>query len=377
MSRSVLLFTSHASNPVTIMTGIGRYVEELTLGLAGLGTDGWSYDLGGPREAHRPTWLPGGVRYRGVPLPRQALRMLWATSPVPRLEHFVGPFDIVHSLHASSPIPTRHRSVVTVHDLMPLLHPEWHTRAVCWAARKALDAMRDRNVSVITVSAYIADQVREVGGVDPGRITVVHHGVDDRFRVPAPAPVKSELCRRLGLDEGRFLLAVGRIGTRKNLVTAIRAMAEAEAGGLPLVLAGKPDDGSLHVQAEIEALDLEGTIRLIGFVPDRDLPVLLQSARALLHPAVDEGFGLPPAEAMAAGTPVVAADAGSLPEVVGGAGLLVAPTDVSEWAEAISRLATDDDLHARLSEAGRARAESFTWEQAVRKTQDVYESAAP
>jgi glycosyltransferase involved in cell wall biosynthesis len=362
---------------VAIMTGIGRYVEELTLGLAALQAEGWSYDLSSPREARRPSWLPAGVHYRGVPLPRQVLRVLWATSPLPRVERFVGPFDIVHSLHASSPIPTRHRSVVTVHDLMPLVHPEWHTRAVSWSAGKALSAMRDEDVSVITVSGYVADQVREIGGIDPERITVIHHGVDDRFRVPAPPPVRSELCQRLGLDVGGFLLAVGRIGTRKNLVTAIRAMAESDAGGLPLVLAGKSDDGSPQVQSEIERLKLGERIRLIGFVPDDDLPVLVQSARALLHPAVDEGFGLPPAEAMAAGTPVVAARAGSLPEVVGDAGILVAPTDASEWAGAISRLTGDDDLHATLSESGRARAQKFTWERAVRRTQDVYESAAP
>jgi glycosyltransferase involved in cell wall biosynthesis len=318
------------------------------------------------------------VGWRPSALPRPALRAAWAGLGRPRLEEMIGPFDLAHALHYSSPLPSHRPVVATVHDLMPVLNPEWHNRAVTWSARRALEVLAGRSEPVIAVSAYVADQLARTGGVDRARIAVVHHGVDERFARPAGPEEQRRLGRRLeglGVESGRFVLAVGRIGTRKNLVTAVRAMAGTGAAGMPLVLAGREDSGSAAVRAELDRLGLGRRIRLAGFVPDDDLPALVRSARVLVHPAVDEGFGLPPLEAMAAGVPVVAAAAGSLPEVVGDAGLLVEPTDAGAWAEAIEAVTGDDGLAARLADAGRARAAGFTWAQAVRRTREVHFSA--
>jgi alpha-1,3-rhamnosyl/mannosyltransferase len=176
------------------------------------------------------------------------------------------------------------------------------------------------------------------------------------------------------LVRGGFVVAVGNVSTRKNLVTVVRAVAAADPG-LVLVLAGRPHSGSAVVEAEIERLGLGDRVRRLGFVADDELPVLLQAARGLVHPSVDEGFGFPPLEAMAAGVPVVASGAGSIPEIVGEAGVLLDPADVDGWAGALARLVVDDDWRAELVERGRRRAEGFTWSRTATETLAVYERA--
>ncbi|HWG73072.1 MAG TPA: glycosyltransferase family 1 protein [Acidimicrobiales bacterium] len=145
-------------------------------------------------------------------------------------------------------------------------------------------------------------------------------------------------------------------------------MASVEPVDVPLVLAGRADTGAGQVRSEIERLGLEKRVRLAGFVTDDTLPALLQGATALLHPSADEGFGIPPLEAMAAGTPVVAARAGALPEIVANAGLLVDAHDAVGWASAISDVASNLELRLRLRATGRARAAGFTWDKVARET---------
>jgi len=131
-------------------------------------------------------------------------------------------------------------------------------------------------------------------------------------------------------------------------------------------------DSGAPVLAEIERLRLRERIRVTGFIPDADLHALLSGALALAHPSMDEGFGLPPLEAMAAGVPVAAARAGSIPEIVGDAAVLLDPSDEAAWTAALSDLAGDADLRARLRAAGRVRAADFTWERAAEATLAVY-----
>jgi glycosyltransferase involved in cell wall biosynthesis len=173
------------------------------------------------------------------------------------------------------------------------------------------------------------------------------------------------------------LVAIGNISTRKNLVTLVQGLARTDPNGPPLVLAGKPHSSFAALQEEIERRRLDKRIIQIGFAPDEDLPALIQGARALVHPSIDEGFGFPPLEAMASGTPVIAAHAGSLPEIVGDAGLLLPAHDPDAWAHAIDRITIDDDLHHQLSTAGPTQAQPFTWERTAQKTLDVYHQTLP
>jgi len=361
-------------DPVRSMTGIGRYVERLTSALAATAEPGWHYDVSAPRERGRPGWLPPGVGYRPVPGPRKGLHVAWTTIGHPRLERLVAPFDLVHVLHPSFPLPTRRPSVVSIHDLMLLEHPEWYQRDELWGFEHCMDRLAGGDGPVIAVSADVAERLVRLVGVARERITVVHLGVGDEFRRPAPAADIERVCEALGVRPGAYLLAVGNLSTRKNLVTLVRALAKVEAG-LPLVLAGRPGIGSEEVHDEVRRHSVSNRVRFAGFLPDGDLPALVQSAAALVHPAVDEGFGLPPLEAMAAGTPVIASLAGSIPEVVGEAALLVDPLDAGAWTEAINLVVADPERQAAMATAGRERAATFTWERAAAQTRAVHRAA--
>jgi glycosyltransferase involved in cell wall biosynthesis len=199
--------------------------------------------------------------------------------------------------------------------------------------------------------------------------------VGDEFRRPARASEIEQACVALDVRPGGYLLAVGNISTRKNLITLVRALAEVEARDIPLVLAGRPGIGAAEVDEEIRRHRVADRIRFTGFVPDAELPALVQGALALVHAAVDEGFGLPPLEAMAAGTPVIAARAGSIPEVLGDAALLVDPLDAKAWTEAIDLVAADAACRVQMAAAGRSRASDFTWQRVAEQTVAVHRSA--
>lgn len=367
-----VLFANRLVDPVGSMTGIGRYVVGVTRALAARAEPGWRYDVSGPSERSRPEWLPPGVGHRPVPGPRRGLHLAWTAIGQPRLERVVGPFDLVHVLHPSFPLPTGRPKVVSIHDVMLLEHPEWYQRGERWGFRRCMDQLAAGDGPVISVSGDVAERLVRQVGVARNRITVVHLAVGEEFRAPVPPDQVEQVCGALDVRPGAFLLAVGNLSTRKNLGTLVRALGKTQDRRLPLVLAGRPGTGAEALDAEIRRGGLSERVRLADFVADADLPALLQSALALVHPAVDEGFGLPPLEAMAAGTPVVAARAGSIPEVVGRAAQLVDPLDPEAWAEAIDLVTADSDLRAVMAAAGRSRAATFTWERVAAQTAAVH-----
>lgn len=370
-----VLFANRMVDPVRSMTGIGRYVERLTRALAERAEPGWHYDVSAPGERGVPRWLPPGVGYRPVPGPRRVLHLAWTVTGHPRMERIVNDVDLVHVLHPSFPLPTRRPSVVTVHDLMIMDHPDWYERGEGWGFRHCMEQLATGAARVITDSEDVAGQLVRRVGLARERITVVSLAVGDEFRHQAPAADIERVCADLGVRPGSFLLAVGNLSTRKNLGTLVRALGQVEAASLPLVLAGRPGIGADEVHDEIRRQKVTDRLRFAGYVPDADLPALVQGALALVHPAVDEGFGLPPLEAMAAGTPVIAARAGSIPEVVGDAAELVDPLDDRAWAEAIDLIASDGELRAAMAASGRFRAAAFTWDRVAEQTVAVHRSA--
>ena len=370
-----VLFANRVVDPVRSTTGIGRYVERLAAALAARAEPGWRYDVSGPSERGRPRWLPPGVGYCPVPGPRKGLHLAWTAIGHPRLERVVGPLDLIHVLHPSFPLPTRAPSVVSIMDLMLLEHPEWYERGELLGFRRCMAQVAAGSGPVIAISADVADRLARLVGVARERIHVVHLAAGDEFRRPAPRDDVERVCAGLDVRPGTFLVAVGNLSTRKNLGTLVRALSQAKAASLPLVLAGRPGTSSGELSNEIRRHGVAERVRLAGFVTDHDLPALVQGATALVHPAVDEGFGLPPLEAMAAGTPVIAADAGSIPEVVGDAAVLVEPLDAGAWAEAIDLISTDGERRAALAAAGRRRAATFTWERVAEETAAVHRAA--
>jgi glycosyltransferase involved in cell wall biosynthesis len=164
------------------------------------------------------------------------------------------------------------------------------------------------------------------------------------------------------------------VSLRKNLTTVLRALAEAgDHLRLPILLAGPAGRGAGAVQAEVQRLGLADRVIVSGWLEERELAALVASATALLHPATHEGFGLPPLEAMAAGTPVVAASGGAVPEVVGDAAILLDPDDTELWADAMIRLSGDVDLATTLCTKGLVRSAKYTWERTAAETLSVHQ----
>jgi glycosyltransferase involved in cell wall biosynthesis len=246
-----------------------------------------------------------------------------------------------------APVASR-RTVVVVHDAAALRYPEAYSSVYVAYQRVMLPLIARRARRVITVSEFSKGELVELLGVRPERVTVIPEGVEERFR---PGVDTAAARARYGLARP-YVLVVGTISERKNLAAlelATRALAER---GVEIVVAGS-DRPYLHASSV--------GLRRLGYVADPDLPALYVGARALAMPSQYEGFGLPCLEAMACGTPVVAAAAGGLPETVGDAGLLVDPRDGGSFADALLAAACDEEERERLADAGRRRASAYSW----------------
>jgi glycosyltransferase involved in cell wall biosynthesis len=253
---------------------------------------------------------------------------------------------------------------------MALQFPEWFPRHERAAYRRAYRDVAERAVRIVAVSQRVADDLVEVLGVARERIAVIHEAAGAEFLASQPQDEVAAVCRGYDLTPGRYLIAVGAVSERKNMGPVLRAVAARP--GVTLALAGPEGHGADVVAAEVARLDIGARVHRLGYVAAAHLPPLVAGARALVHPATYEGFGLPPLEAMAVGTPVIASAAGSLPEVVGEAGVLVAPDDDDAWRAAVERMYDDDALCASLADAGRARAMSFSWQRAAAETAAVH-----
>jgi glycosyltransferase involved in cell wall biosynthesis len=250
-------------------------------------------------------------------------------------------------------------SVITIHDLAIYRNRRWFPGGQSLSTRFVVPRSVLRADIVVAVSEYTARDIVEVFGIDRGRIQVVPHGVSARFR-PMSAEERADARARLKLPD-RFILFVGTVEPRKNLDTLLDAW---------VLMRDRPDlvivgswgwryepirDKMARLGPRLHHLD--------GVDPD-ELPAIYNLARALAHPAWYEGFGLPPLEAMACGTPVVVSDRSSLPEVVADAGVVVPPDDPEAWRKALEQVVGDTDLAAGLRHRGILRAAQFSWERA-------------
>lgn len=242
------------------------------------------------------------------------------------------------------------RCVVVIHDLAALRVPEAYSRAYVTYQRLILPVLARRARLLITVSEFSRQELLELLPIDPERVEVIPGGVGEQF-----APLRGEdigdVAGRYGL-RGPYVLAVGTMSARKNLQVLERAARALDEHGVELAVAGS-DRGYLRAP--------DTSLRRLGYIADQHLPALYAGARALAMPSRYEGFGLPCLEAMACGTPVVAARSGALPETVADAGLLIDPDDQEGFAEALVAVAGEEPLRTRLARAGIAHAARFPW----------------
>lgn len=249
------------------------------------------------------------------------------------------------------------RNVLVIHDAAALRHPESYSRLYSAYQRLMIPALARRARLLITVSEFSKRELVDLLGLAPERISVIPEGVDEGFAPVDPASTleRYDLVRP-------FVLALGTVSARKNLAALERVAGALDERGIELVVAGS-DRGYLR--------GAPVALRRLGYIRDEDLPGLYAGARALAMPSLYEGFGLPCLEAMACGTPVVAAPHGALPETVGEAALLVDPQRSDEFAEALLAAAYDEAVRGRLIEAGHQRAALFSWSRSAAQTDAV------
>jgi glycosyltransferase involved in cell wall biosynthesis len=351
--------------------GVSRYVHNLLTHVLREDPEGDYTVFVGGRCALS---LSGKLKPARLPTNRPLVRIAWeqACQPLQLVREGIA---LLHSPVNVQPVFLPCKGVVTVTDLSFMTFPQafrmgrrlyqrWFTR---WSVRHA-----DR---VIAISKTTAQDVVQLFDVPADKVSVVLPGVDARYQ-PIGDRERVTQFRRLRDLTDRFVLFVGTLEPRKNLLTLLQAYAafRRAGGGYKLALVG--GRGWLYepILAAIDELDLRGDVVLPGFVAEEELPLWYNAAEAFFYPSLYEGFGLPPLEAMACGTPVVVSDASSLPEVVGDAGLLLDPNDSQPWAEALERLWRDAAYREDLASQGLRRARRFSWSRMARETIAAYRS---
>lgn len=342
-ARPVLLNRRAATRPT--ITGVERWAAELIPRLKALAPD--RYEIVSPPAL--ASGRGGGQAWEQVALPLHALRSRAA---------------LIFSPANLAPVAWP-RNVVMLHDAAVLRDPGAYARAyVAWHRTVGAVAAR-RALRVLTVSEFSRRELIELAGLDGDRVVVVRGGVGERF---SPSADADRAAAALGLDRP-YALTVSTADQRKNLRALTETARRLGELGVELVWAGEARPYFADNQAP-------NGVRSLGYVPDEHLPGLYRGALAFVLPSRYEGLGLTCLEAMACGTPVVAADRAALPETCGDAALLVDPDDPEAIANAVIRAATDEALREPLTAAGLARAREFGWDRAARQTHELLESVA-
>jgi glycosyltransferase involved in cell wall biosynthesis len=299
-------------------------------------------------------------------------------------EHFTIPgklqklgAQLLHSPHYVLPLLCRKRSVVTIHDCIHLLFPQYlPNRAAYQYARWMMGSAISRSDLVLTVSeASRRDILRFYPKADPDRLQVIPNAIDDAI-LDAPGEEEMERVQERYQVRGRFVLYAGNIKPHKNLERLVGAfgLLKQRPGheDVKLLIIGDEVNRYGSLRRSVEAAGVRQDVRFFGFVPTKTLSALYRLASVFAFPSLYEGFGLPPLEAMACGTPVVTSRISSLPEVVGDAALLVDPYSTEDIAHGLERVLGDEGLRGELSTRGRARVKQFSWERSVEAIHSGY-----
>src|SRR4029453_18394376 len=287
--------------------------------------------------------------------------------------------DLFHAPHYVLPPLTPCRSVVTIHDCIHLQFPQYLPHRLGYAyARSSLWVAAHRSARGLTVSEASKRDILRYFGISPSKIHVIHNAIDERF---GETPSEEDVWRvreRYQLNDP-YVLYAGNIKPHKNLERLIEAfylLRREGADHVKLLIIGDEISKYATLRRAVHRYKLHQHVRFFGFVPDRTLAVLYRLAGVFVFPSLYEGFGLPPLEAMASGTPVITSNLSSMPEVVGDAAMLIDPYDPAAIADGIHRVLTDETLRRDLRRKGLARAQQFSWEQSVRRVREIYQAAA-
>jgi glycosyltransferase involved in cell wall biosynthesis len=351
--------------------GVGRYTQQLVehlgeaAGVDRLSLFYFDFQRGGlsfptPHAEQRAVrWCPGR-------LAQQA----WKRWNWPPFDWFAGPADLYHFPNFTIPPLSRGRKVVTIHDMSFVRFPEFTEERNLRHLTTVIRHTADQADAIITVSHFSAAEVESLLNVPRERIHPIHLGVSSAYGRPTADRIEA-MRRRYGLSRP-YLLTVGTLEPRKNLPFLVDVFEDLKTFDGDLVVAGMRGWKFEPILERLRTSAKSARIRYLEYVDEADLPALYAAAELFVLTSHYEGFGLPPLEAMACGTPVVSSTGGSLPEILGQAAVTLPTFDRSLWAEAVTRLLGDTARRASLTRAGLQHAAGFTWRETARRTFDVY-----
>ena len=335
-------------------TGVGHYTFELARSLGAIAPD-HEFELVSPPSLNgfrRRSWWSIG-------LPLYCRRAAFA---------------LFHGTNFELPYWTTCPTVLTIHDLSLLLYPQTHEKRLVLRAKLKLPRTARRANAVITPSEAVKREVCEYLGVRAEKVFAIPEAARSAFYRVA-ASESRPICERLGVEE-QFILFVGTVEPRKNLLTLVRAferILRTTSVRLQLVIAGEKGWLSDDLMTYLNASGIHDRVLFTGHLPDDDLRALYSACLVFVYPSLYEGFGLPLLEAMSCGAPVVTSNVPSIVETAGDAARLISPTDVDELSRAIMDLATDAKEREYRSTAGIKHAQKFSWEQTAAATFDIYQ----
>ncbi|NQT91355.1 MAG: glycosyltransferase family 4 protein [Lentisphaerae bacterium] len=314
--------------------------------------------------------VPGATMRPARCCPGRLAQLAWKHLDWPPFERFSGPADLYHFPNFVLPPLRSGKAVVTIHDLSFMRFPQFTEDAnLAYLTTRIRDTVT-RADAIITISRRTAADLEEMLGLDPSIVFPIHLGVDSVFR-PSPAETVDRALKNLGIS-GPYILTVGTLEPRKNLPFLVDVFEQLKGFDGQLVIAGMKGWKTEPILRRIGESSRSSAIRILDYVSDDELPALYTGAEMLVCASFYEGFGFPPLEAMACGTPVVSSDGGSLAEVLDNGAIVIPDFEIDRWVSEIDNLLNDREKRHSLTEAGHRRASTFTWQETGRQTWDVY-----
>ncbi len=362
--------------------GVGTYISNVVRNLGRIDCDNEYLLIGGRDRAREVGKLPDNFRIVPFTAEEDTARGYFGLRQVVRQYRC----DLLHIPHLSwAPPHLGMPYVITVHDLLDVMYRAHNGSGLRHSVQRYFIARALAGASrILAVSQFTKKDIHRIFGVDEQKIEVVYNAIDDRFRTGHASDADRDLIAERYQANYPFILYAGRISPHKNIVRIIEAFAalkaeldkEGKYPELKLIIIGDEVSRHAYLRRTVIKGGVQNDVRFLGFVPIDVLRIFYDVAKVFVFPSLYEGFGLPPLEAMAHGTPVVTSNVSSLPEVVGNAAVMVNPENVFEIMRALHRVLLDQDLRAKLKERGYEQVQKFSWESSAQRILNIYRQVA-